>query len=410
MASGPIAHGPRWRVRWYCPGVPRRQTWVLDSDTEGLAFRRWVESPAIDHRVLDTDERVQRGTWMGASRVASTGYTFDAYFEKHLCTRGGTEESRQKERDRFRVRLKAWDGRLIESIDRDAIRALAASMKAKDYAPSVTYNTLVSVAGVLRAAWEQRVIPENPLRANAETGLKKLNLRTLSGYNPKQPRLKANSALRISRAEWEKLLAAARALAEHRRGYMNSDPMQLYYQLRLMVETGLRIGEMLALRVRDCVLDQEAPFIDLQRTRHRNGSDGPTKSRETRELGLGTNLAAHLARLCEGRDPDAAVFQAPLRGDKGWLYSTWRNRRWLPLLELAKTEFGFSQRLDIHPHVLRMTFITWARADGVPLSEIQRQVGHTSEAITQMYDLGGDHQAVRAAADSWLPEFERLAK
>jgi integrase len=409
MATGPHPHGPRFRVRWYCPGHDVRQSWVLDSDAEGVSFRRWLESPAIGERVLRNDERIQRGTWNKGGRIGSTGYTFGAFFEKHLVTRGGgsTEVSKQKERDRFAARLKGWEKVPVEAITRDEILGLVASMKAKNYAPSVIYNTLLSVSGVLKAAWQQNVIPENPLTADADTGRERLNLRRISGYD-RQPRMRANSALRISPEEWEKLLTAARTLGERRRAYMGSDPMQLYYQLRLLIETGMRVGEMLALRVGNCVLDQAAPYIVLEYTRLPDGTDGPTKSRQTREVALGTNLAAHLARICEGRDSQAAVFRAPLRGDRGWRYTTWWNSRWNPLIELAKTEFALSARLDIHPHALRMNFITWARNDGSATTrDIQLQVGHTSEAVTLQYDLGSDHRAVRAAVDKWVPAFER---
>lgn len=406
MAGAPSAHGPRWRVRWQHPDSKVRFSHVLDDEAEGWRFKRWLDDH--ENRVIDTDERLRFGTWdparlAGASTASTT--LFGAYLEEYLNTRGGlTAHSRDDVRDAVHRVAPDWLQLPLSSIDRPRIEALIARMRGR-YAPSTAYNALARISGVMGTAHAAGIMPTNPFKADPLAGRPEVNLKRATGFE-EMPRQRKNSELRIPRQEWDKILSAAIAHGARRKKHLANEPReQVYLVLRMLMECGLRIGELLAITVGQCHFSAEDNFVVLEHSRRRDGSLGPTKTRKSREIMVPDDLAARLAALCAGRAPSEALFTAPMNGAAGWGYNEWTRCRWRPVLRLAREEFGFDPRLRIHPHALRMNHITWARNAGVSLRDIQRQTGQATEAVVAMYDLGGpdSRRALRDAANAWAP-------
>jgi integrase len=158
--------------------------------------------------------------------------------------------------------------------------------------------------------------------------------------------------------------------------------------------TGLRFGEMAALRVAD---------LDLERRRVHVGKNlvevsgrlelGSPKSHRGRSVPVPRFLVPALARLAEGRRPDdrlfATVSGAVLRN------SNFRHHVFDPAVQRT----GLS---PLTPHDLRDTAASLAVAAGANVKAVQRMLGHASAAMTLDVYAGlfdGDLDAVADRLD-----------
>jgi integrase len=171
------------------------------------------------------------------------------------------------------------------------------------------------------------------------------------------------------------------------RACMDPDSRDL---LTVAVGTGLRWGELTALRVDDLVLTGSSPHLSVRRAWKRNGTGdfavegegrfylGPPKTRESRRrVSLAAPVVQVLEQLTGGRGPEEFVFPGPGGGrlDQG----TWYAARWQPAVRAAQARgLGASPRF----HDLRHTHAAWLISAGVPLPVIQKRLGHKSIKIT----------------------------
>lgn len=160
--------------------------------------------------------------------------------------------------------------------------------------------------------------------------------------------------------------------------------------------TGLRIGELAALQVRDLRL--AAGEVHVRRTALEMSGHleyGGPKSRAgirtvpTVYPRLAERLAEHIAD--RGLGPNAWLF-AGERG-AGLRPNTWRARRWVPAVEAA----GLPDPQP-HPHAMRHTAIAAWLASGVPVIRAAAWAGHSPRVLEQTYShlLDVDHEPVRA--------------
>ncbi len=139
--------------------------------------------------------------------------------------------------------------------------------------------------------------------------------------------------------------------------------------LLMLWRAGLRISEALALRPRD--LDPAQGSVQVL-----NGKGG-----KARTVGLDPMAFAVIERWLDirakrGFPPTAPVFCTL----KGQLMIPSYVRSLLPRLALKA---GLSKR--VHAHGLRHTFAAELAREGVPMNQIQKQLGHSSLAITSRY-------------------------
>jgi integrase len=133
------------------------------------------------------------------------------------------------------------------------------------------------------------------------------------------------------------------------------------------VTTGMRLGELMALRWEDVDL--------IHRTILVKSSEGfVTKNKKKRIIPINTALAATLHRRRTGNPVDK-VFQGEGRRFNAEVVS----KGFKNLVRLA----GLDERL--HFHSIRHTFASWLVQDGVSLYEVQKLLGHSSVVVTQVY-------------------------
>ena len=160
--------------------------------------------------------------------------------------------------------------------------------------------------------------------------------------------------------------------------------------LLVTVGTGLRWGELTALKVKDLDLDVPVPTLSVRRAWKRNGQGefemeqhgryylGKPKTRESRRrITLAPTVVAALQRATKGRTSEDLVFGAPRGGrlDQG----NWYESRWQRAIKAAR-EKGLTKTPRFHD--LRHSNAAWLISAGVPLPVIQKRLGHKSIQIT----------------------------
>jgi len=150
----------------------------------------------------------------------------------------------------------------------------------------------------------------------------------------------------LTREEWQKLKGSV-------------DNFRDKVLIELLYETGMRVGELSKLNIED--IDFESGFV---------------------------RISAHNAKTKIGRT--VYVPEEILNNIKGYLKFIKKKsgslfplsvRRIQQLLEKYSKKAGVKTR----PHTLRHTHIVHALLDKVPLSAVQKQVGHRNLATTQIY-------------------------
>lgn len=157
------------------------------------------------------------------------------------------------------------------------------------------------------------------------------------------------------------------------------------------IETGLRWGELIALRPRHVdflrrTVTVEETIVEVPRkvspTGERFMVKPYPKDDEPRTVGVRQELlevlSQHIARLGLGRD---GLLFASTEGPAGKPLSrnTFRTRYWLPALESAG--LGFHVRM----HDLRHAHASWLLAGGADLKTVMDRLGHNQIQTTQKY-------------------------
>ena len=143
--------------------------------------------------------------------------------------------------------------------------------------------------------------------------------------------------------------------------------------MRVMLRTGLRVGECLSLRPADLRLNQDPPIISLRPEVTGN------KAKRGREVPIPTDLASSLADMVSMRPRD----------------------RQLPLFEISRQwvsksmkEAAVAAGLDPARHTLTPSGTPTGGTvlNGVPTPVLQQWLGHRSLAETERYvELAGGH-------------------
>jgi integrase len=171
--------------------------------------------------------------------------------------------------------------------------------------------------------------------------------------------------------EIEELEALIRAVPDDELGRVE----RVLYRTAAM--TGLRRGELLALRWRD--VDWVAGLVRVRRNYVRGEFGTPKSRRSSRAVPLADTLAAKLERHYQQSSftsDDDLAFAHPLLGTV------------LDTSKLRKRFKKAAERADLRPvrfHDLRHTFGTRMAAAGAPLRAIQEWMGHSDHRTTLIY-------------------------
>ena len=162
----------------------------------------------------------------------------------------------------------------------------------------------------------------------------------------------------------------------------------------LLAMTGLRIGELLALRWQD--VDLQKGFVTVRQTVYEGHFDEPKSRRSKRSVPLGRQGTEVLTRLRPtGADPAALVFSA--RNGSPLSRRNLLNRQLKPVCR----ELGLR---GANWHWLRHANATMLDAVGAPLGTVQALLGHSSSDVTRDTYI----HAVPADARRAVEEVEKL--
>lgn len=275
-------------------------------------------------------------------------------------------DSRKSEGARLRNHIVPLLGELrIDEIDRLVVKGWVAQLLAGDpededfnrvpLAPKTIRNVHGVLYSLMQEAVDQKLIRSNPCY---KTGL---------------PKIPYKERRYLDDSEIGRLVAA---MPEHWR------PLVV-----LMLATGLRWSEAAGLRVK--WVDPLGRKLRVEETRHElsGGSPlviGPPKTAHSRRtVSYPAEVAELLVPLVSMRHRDEHVFRMP---DGGEL----RQRKFWKQVWLRATAAAGLEGLRIHD--MRHTHAAWLISDGVPLTGVQRRLGHSSISVTS--DMYGHLLAV----------------
>ncbi|MFI5497272.1 tyrosine-type recombinase/integrase [Actinoplanes sp. NPDC051859] len=219
------------------------------------------------------------------------------------------------------------------------------------------------------------------------------------------PQIMQYDACFLTEAEAEILLAAC--------------PPEIRDIVLVALGTGMRLGELLGLRVGAVSLSGERPVVYVEKSLRRvGGLASPKSARSRRPIDLPKRVVKVLARLTAGRNRNEFVFLSP--GGKAWDANNFRSRYWRYAVAAAqrcadhppkKAKVGNGAALDLvrstavstcacpkrlhqQPrfHDLRHSYVAYLIDAGFDFLQIQYLVGHAS--IKTTFDTYG-HQLPR---------------
>jgi integrase len=253
----------------------------------------------------------------------------------------------------IRVQLSPFFGqRALDKIGRREIAAFVADMTRAGRAPKTTLNALGVLHSIFELARREEWVEANPC--------------TLVD----KPRVDAADA-DIRFLEPEEVEALLRAVPDDDLGRVES---RMYLAAAM---TGMRQGELLALRWRD--IDWSAQRVRVRRSFVRGEFGTPKSKRSSRSVPLADRLAGELELLhretVHARDDDL-VFAHPHTGkplDRS------------KLLKRFKAALRRAAVREVRFHDLRHTFGTRMAAQGVPMRALQEMMGHRDFKTTLIY-------------------------
>jgi integrase len=160
---------------------------------------------------------------------------------------------------------------------------------------------------------------------------------------------------------------------------------------------GLRVGEMTQIRAED--IDFNKGYLHVQAIN--------AKFNKPRTVVLLPKVTEAIAKQLGGRS-------------KGWLFPSYRDSHIssrqvqnildgiairAKLREVKRQDKAGKDRHRIHPHLLRHSFAVWSLDSGVPVGDLQDQLGHASLATTGIYLKASPKHRREAYMRSRLPSF-----
>jgi integrase len=230
----------------------------------------------------------------------------------------------------------------LRLITRDAVQSLLSAKLRSGLSWATVKHIRTVFAAVMGSAEMSELIPSNPVRKTR-----------LPRRGPRK----------------EKAIIAPEKIRE----LLEALPEPSQSLARLLVFTGLRIGELLALRWRD--VDLESGVLRVTRSVYEGHFDEPKTARSRRSVPLGArSIEILLARKPAGVDPEDLIFST--RTGTAFERHNLSHKQLRP----ACKRLGLT---GISWHWLRHANATLLDAVGTPLGTVQTLLGHASAEITR---------------------------
>ena len=315
--------------------------------------------------------KLQLGEFMFEKQEKGSDPTFKEYADSWIKTtapancKGSTVSSYD---DLLRLHILPVFGSLkLTEINRGKLKDFFAGKILEGYAKSSVVHMKNAISGILTKAVDDEVIP-----ANLSLGIKVAQkIKNGEGENGNGD----DKADPLTAEETNLLLKTVMNDATKPYPLSNHYPLCL-----LLVRTGLRIGEALALRWGD--IDFNGRFIHVQRGLSRMKIETP-KNGKTRRVDMSRHLAETLMAYkseCKKKGLALGLGDVPeyaFTNEKGSFIdlSNWRRRIFNKALDKAKL-----RRVRIHD--LRHTYATLRISKGDNITDVSNQLGHYSVKLT----------------------------
>lgn len=346
--------GTTWSVLFRHQGKQASETFATEANAQ--QFRDMVERMGVEPalRVLNGRQDAP------ASAMPSVAQQLARHIENQPGITDGTRETYRL--IARQIGASALGPMPLDCVTRDDVAAWIRSQETAGSASKTIRNRQGLLSAAMRRAVEDGLINRNP------------------AHRMRIVRTERKEMTFLTPVEFTALLAAAPA---HYRPF-----------LMALFGTGLRFGELTALRPRDLSLNDTPPTLTVARAWKHGGGYGPPKtSKGRRTISLPKALVDEIRPLTIGKRPDDLVFtnMAGARVRKDTLHAQWKT--WI-----AKSGIEKSPRI----HDLRHSHASWMIGQGVSLFDLRQQLGH--ESIQTTADIYGhllpeaQAQAERAAA------------
>ena len=324
--------GTLWRVRYRTPD--RTQTMERGFRTKRDAKEWWSI----------TEESMRKGEFVPkAAGLVSLGEISELWFDTKAHRKATTRNNYRQALDKHV--LPKWGERQISSITYGQVQAWINDMSSTLAASSVR-PPYIALTGIFKYAIRDGRVSKSPCDG----------------------------------VELPSMTKSAHAYLTHQQVKFLASKTQSYGDVILFLAlTGLRLGEMAALRVRD--VDFAKRRINVERAvsdvRGELVWDTP-KANERRKVPMAQTLADVLHRHTKGKALDDLVFTAPEGGVLR--HANFRQRYFNKAVKLAMSADPLFPRLT--PHDLRHTAASLAVSAGANVKAIQRMLGHKDASVT----------------------------
>lgn len=231
------------------------------------------------------------------------------------------------------------------AVDADTVRAYVRYMKDQPYASSSVARKVAALKSFFQYLAQREIVEANPAR------------------KVDSPKVRKRLPHTLTAEDVESLLAAP----TRQKSPKNLRDTAL---LNLLYATGMRVTEVVSLRVQDVDLDQEVLYCP--------GKDGQVRvlpfNEDTKQI-LAAYLESGRPHLVKNEDEDALFLNH--RGKQ-----LTRQGLWLIIKAYAR-----KARLsgEVTPHTLRHSFAAHKLESGADLQRVQQLLGHANISTTQIY-------------------------
>lgn len=337
--------GVRWDVR-YRDDSRRQRKKSFERKVDAQRFAASVETDLMRGDWIDPDRgRELFGDWADrwlatiVDRKPKTRESYESIVHKHLRPRFG--------------------GAAIATIDYPTVLSFVAELRKAGVAVKTVRNIRDVMRMIFKLAVRSGALKTNPV---IDVPVARTHRSEMVFLEPDQ------------------IMDLAREVAEpprrYRRGERRVDGYPEYgLFVRFAAFTGLRAGEIVALRAKD---------LELMRRRvqvHQSASEAygqlqivPTKTYERRSVPIPRSLIDELAEHIARRRPDEFVWQSPEAGP--FRYSNWFKRHFRPAVERAAIP------AETRFHDLRHSYAAMLIAQGAHPRSIMERMGHSTITVT----------------------------
>ncbi len=377
-------HGLGWQYRWTPPGSGRRETGPTLSLEDAKQFKRWVETNRR-RRVKANDSDIEDGSWRFQPFSTMDGETT---FGEHAKTYVREQERSVGPRSLKNIRNSiarvesihdaplhslsdAELDDLLESLlglkKQRTTKGVTVDLDEQRYAMSTIKTTMVTVRAVIRHAVRTRVLMADP-SPNYEPNVNADRIREHRYLTPEQ-------------------YLALRGCAEDERTRLMMD---------LMAYAGLRLGELLGLRVSRVFVteDEPNPYVRVDWQIYTDGTGGLPKGtdknseKRKRNIRIHEALARDLRAYIEARGNVKSdwLFPSPMDETRPTTHNwgSTKNSPWSRAVAKAEAVgalAGLRSGLPT-PHDLRHSHASWLFAKNVPLIKVSKRLGHKNIIVT----------------------------